>query len=34
MHSNENTTSQNLWDATEAVVRGVVVALKDNIMRE
>ena len=34
MNENENTTTQNLWDTVEAVLRGRVIALKAYLKKQ
>ena len=33
-NDNENTTTQNLWDATKAVLRGKFIAIKSYLKRQ
>lgn len=34
MNNNENTTFENVWDATKTVVKGKIIALSDYIRKK
>ena len=34
MNDNENTTTQNLWDAAKAVLRGKFIAIQSYLMKQ